>query len=128
MTVTLVIDFMKLNLAGPQDKSKCMAYIDSLELAPHDLDYAKSMLDRWISVKMFKKPLAGQVSTPCPTTVQTKAPSQTPNAVGRSFLKDVFEYMEAHRSEHSSEQRLETLVSLLQESRDGGLPAPGLPE
>ena len=121
MSVQDVIDFMKQNLTGPQDKSKCLEYIVSLELASHDLYYAKGMLDRWISVGQFKKPLAGQVSTPGPTTVQTEAPSQTPDPVGSRFRKNMFDYMEEHGGEYSSEERRETAVFLLQDFlRDAG--------
>ena len=122
MSVQDVIDFMKQNLTGPQDKSKCLEYIVSLELASHDLYYAKGMLDRWISVGQFKKPsFAGQVSTPGPTTVQTEAPSQTPDPVGSRFRKNMFDYMEEHGDEYSTEERRETAVFLLQDFlRDAG--------
>jgi hypothetical protein len=141
MSLQQVTDFMKENLTCPQDKSKCLEYINSLPLVQKDLDYARNMLERWISVglfkkplagqvstpvKMFKKPLAGQVSVPGPTTVQTEAPSQTPDPVGSRFRKNMFDYMEEHGHKYSSEERRETAVFLLQDflSDAGRNPAP----
>ena len=115
MSLQDVIDYMKEKLTSPQDKSDCLIYINSLPLVQKDMEYAKGMLDRWISVGQFKKPLAGQVSTPGPTTVQTEAPSQTPDPVGSRFRKNMFDYMEEHGGEYSIEERRETAVFLLQD-------------
>jgi hypothetical protein len=91
----LVIEFMKQNLAGPQDKPKCLDYIESITLSPADLDYAKDMLDRWISVGMFRKP---------PTQV----------AFGARYLKATHEFLEEHGDEVPVGFRRELAIGALQ--------------
>jgi hypothetical protein len=120
MSMTLVNDFIQQNLTGPQDKPMCLEYIDSLGLAPHDLDYAKSMLDRRISFGLFKKSLAGQApalgltATPSQTpSVQTATRSQKPDTMDDKLHKKMAEYILAHRDELPTEDlRVATLRTI----------------
>jgi len=49
------IDYLKANLTAPADRFKCLCHLESLRpcLSNDEVQYAISMLDRWIRVGMF---------------------------------------------------------------------------
>ncbi len=97
MSLDSVIKFMKQNLTGPEDERKCLDYIQTLDLSPVNQQYAKDMLSRWISVKMFRK----DHSTLSP---QNPLPPRT-----------LFEFTQEHPNLFSDEERREAATYALQD-------------
>lgn len=103
MSLDSVIKFMKLNLTGPEDEGKCLDFIQTLNLSPDNQQYAKEMLSRWISVKMFRK-----------DPVLSFQP-QSPNDANPIPPRTVFEFTQEHHTLFSDEERREAAIYALQD-------------
>lgn len=63
MSVQHFIDYLKINLTCAGDRDMCLRYTETLvDLTPFDLEYARGMVDRWVSVGMFH----GRIATSSP--------------------------------------------------------------
>lgn len=104
MTLDSVIEFMKQNLTGPQDMSKCQDYIGTLQLSGNDLEYAHGMLSRWVEAGRFKK----------------DAPfGHTWDAAGAGkahvSARLVYDFAQENQQLFSEEERRDVAISALQE-------------
>ena len=62
MSLQQFFEFLKTNLTGAHDKFKCLHYLEAQQnLTPMEREYARGMVDRWISVGMFSGTLSGCV-------------------------------------------------------------------
>jgi hypothetical protein len=60
MSLQQFIDFLKINLTGAHDKFKCLHHLETQQnFTPMERDYARGMVDRWISVGMFNGTVSG---------------------------------------------------------------------
>jgi hypothetical protein len=55
MSLQQFIEYLKINLTGAHDKFKCLHYLETHQgFTPMEREYARGMVDRWISAGMFQ--------------------------------------------------------------------------